>query len=79
MSKFIPSHAIPESNSELTCKVCGDSYTLRPECEATEFCDLCAQTILARIAPMVPEPPNAITWEHGVEILNALQKEIYRR
>jgi hypothetical protein len=29
-----------------TCKNCGRAYTLRPECEPTLFCDLCAQAIL---------------------------------
>jgi len=31
---------------EPICKTCGDSYTLRPECEDTGYCDLCAQTML---------------------------------
>jgi hypothetical protein len=30
-----------------TCQSCGDTYTLRPECEPTGYCDLCAQTMLA--------------------------------
>lgn len=29
------------------CKVCNDHYALRPECEDTGICDLCAQTLYA--------------------------------
>lgn len=59
------------------CRKCGEEYSLRPECEPTTFCDLCAQTIIARLEEIVPEPPSAITWERGVEILNVIQKELY--
>lgn len=66
------------SNDESTeCVICGDYYALRSECEPTEFCDLCAQTILYVIAPMVPKPPAAITWEMGNEILTKLQNELW--
>lgn len=61
------------------CQKCGDYYGCRPECEPTTFCDTCAQTIVARLEEITPEPPNAITRERGVEILNALQKELYDR
>jgi len=33
--------------SEYTCQSCGEAYDLRPECEETGYCDLCAQALLA--------------------------------
>lgn len=59
------------------CKKCGEYYDCPFECEPTTFCHSCAQSIISHLEGMVPEPPNAITWEHGVKILNALQKELY--
>lgn len=32
--------------SEHTCKQCGEYYVLRQECDPTDYCDLCAQTML---------------------------------
>ena len=59
------------------CKKCGDYYACREDCEPTTFCDACAQSIVARMEEMTPQLPNAITRKRGVEILNALQKELY--
>ena len=59
------------------CVICGDSYDVRPECEPCDFCDQCALNIIETIAPMVPKPPQAVTWEQGNAILTALQNEIW--
>lgn len=54
-------------------------HDLSISCETnyqSETCDL-ALTIVeafAKLKQMTPEPPIAITWEQGVEILNAVQK-----
>jgi hypothetical protein len=61
------------------CQKCGDHYALRDGCDPTSFCDTCAQTVISNLESIVPEPPNAITYERGVEILNAIQKDIYDR
>lgn len=37
-----------EENEDCRCKSCGDKYILRFECEPTDHCDLCAQTILPK-------------------------------
>lgn len=69
----------PEDSFGHHCEKCGDSYTLRDGCEPTTFCDTCAQSIVARLEEITPEPPREITYECGVEILNALQKELFDR
>lgn len=64
--------------SDHQCQKCGETYTCRPECDPTTFCDDCAQTIIARLEELTPKPPKAITYEQGVKILNALQAELYK-
>lgn len=55
------------------CKRCGMHFTLPNDGVPPEFCGDCAQSILSKLSSIVPKPPDAITWERGVEILNALQ------
>lgn len=61
------------------CQKCGDYYACRDDCDPTTFCDTCAQSIVARLEEMTPEPPTAISQERGAAILNALQKELHDR
>lgn len=64
-------------NDDGQCQKCGEYYDLRPECDPSILCDVCAQTIVSELYKIVPEPPKAITWEMGVEILNKLQENLY--
>lgn len=65
--------------SEITahCKRCGTHFNMGPDGLPNDFCGECSQTILGKIARMTPKPPDAITWERGVEILNVVQRELY--
>lgn len=57
----------------LKCKKCDRNWQVKPSL----YCDGCAQLILARVFRLVAEPPKAITWEDGTEILTILQNELY--
>lgn len=35
------------------------------------------KAFMDKLRQMTPEPPNAITWERGVEILNVVQEHLY--
>lgn len=35
------------------CKRCGDSYTIRPDCEPGDWCDRCAQETAAELFAVV--------------------------
>lgn len=59
------------------CRKCGSDYDCHDGFDPTIFCDTCAQIIVERLAELVPEPPKAITWEMGVEILNVIQEQIH--
>lgn len=59
------------------CPKCHDSFYIEPDLDPTKFCNLCAQNIVERLLEITPEPPNAITYEQGVDILNAVQSELY--
>ncbi len=60
------------------CQKCGDFYSLESDLEPTTFCNTCAQTIIEKLIEIVPQPPIAITYERGVEILNTIQAELYK-
>jgi predicted amidophosphoribosyltransferase len=63
--------------SVATCRVCSKKFELLDRAaKPLPFCAQCAQAILARIDPMVPKAPQAITWEQGVAILDALQQAL---
>jgi hypothetical protein len=66
-----------EGVSETKCRKCGTVYILRPECDPTIFCDLCAQTILEKLIEMIPMPPEKPKWSDGAELAALIQKEIY--
>lgn len=74
-----PTEDLGNGDEEGCCKKCGAFYDLREGCEPTRFCDTCAQEILESLIDIIPEPPKAITWEIGSEILTKLQNEIYSK
>ena len=67
-------------SNDTHCKRCGEFYDLRDGCEPTDFCDLCAQTILARLLEITPKPPKTIAhvtdYDRSI-ILRTLQEELH--
>ena len=68
-----------EAFPKIECQKCGWLYVLGYGDEPTTFCHSCAQEIISKLEKITPKPPNAITWENWVEILNLIQKELYER